>query len=57
MDKQAKPTQGQNCEQEANCKDHSSPKSRMPWCDINSKGDIIKFYVMKSNPKLNVKSK
>ena len=52
MNNQTKLTTGRKFEQKGKCKNnHSSPMSNSAWCDLNSKGDVLKLHDMCSSLK------
>ena len=47
-------TKGENFRKKGKCKtSHCSPMSSSAWCDLNSKGDVIKLHDHCNNPKCN----
>ena len=47
-------TKGENFIKNAKCKHgHQSAMSNSTWCDLNSKGDILKLHDNCTNPKCN----
>ena len=47
-------TKGENFFKSGKCKNkHCSPMSNRAWCDLNSKGDILKLHDKGPNPKCN----